>query len=289
MNRKITIAVKNPGEPWEKRIVEDVLSVYQQIVGGYIEGAYTTSFGVHVFCNEEGRLTEAREVHLLNTESPIPCSVDGICTDTSPAQPLNASAPIVLRPEEAVRVVMKLQFVKHWSLIASTPEGMTRLVTSEPPANRCPPPEKSPSKGCPLTPISTEHQDFRSDTDSLVRVPQRVKAPEPIALRLEGSDILSILEQESNAFIPIDVKPSGRTMDLSAIQLANAQLPIVSMPAGRSRPVSWLQYWNAPSPIALTAPCRLNDLTPVQPQNELAGTDVHQEGTATSVISLPSA
>ena len=56
MNRKITIAVKNPGEPWEKRIVEDVLPVHQQIVGEYIEGAYTTSFGVHVFCNEEGKL-----------------------------------------------------------------------------------------------------------------------------------------------------------------------------------------------------------------------------------------
>lgn len=61
MKRKITIAVKNPGEPWEKRIVEDVLPVYQQIVGGYIEGAYTTSFGVHVFCNEEGRLNNMKK------------------------------------------------------------------------------------------------------------------------------------------------------------------------------------------------------------------------------------
>ena len=61
MKRKITIAVKDPGEPWEKRVVEDELPVYQQIVGGYIEGAYTTSFGVHVFCNEEGRLNNMKK------------------------------------------------------------------------------------------------------------------------------------------------------------------------------------------------------------------------------------
>jgi hypothetical protein len=68
MKRKITIAVKNPGEPWEKRTVEDVLQVYQQIVGGYIEGAYTTSFGVHIFCNEEGKLNNMKRNIMTPTD-----------------------------------------------------------------------------------------------------------------------------------------------------------------------------------------------------------------------------
>ena len=58
--RKITIAVKNPGEGWEAREVEDTLPVYQQIVGGYIEGCYTTQSGIHIFGNEEARIVKLR-------------------------------------------------------------------------------------------------------------------------------------------------------------------------------------------------------------------------------------
>ena len=54
--KKITILVKEPGKDWEVREVEDTLPTYQKIVGGYIEGAGTTSTGVHIFCNEEGKL-----------------------------------------------------------------------------------------------------------------------------------------------------------------------------------------------------------------------------------------
>lgn len=54
--KKVLIAVKEPGKAWEAREVEDHLQVYQKIVGGYIEGAYTTKRGIHIFCNEEGRI-----------------------------------------------------------------------------------------------------------------------------------------------------------------------------------------------------------------------------------------
>lgn len=56
MTKKIDILIKEPGQPWRLATVEDTLPVYQQIVGGYIEGVTTTSTGVHIFANEEGKL-----------------------------------------------------------------------------------------------------------------------------------------------------------------------------------------------------------------------------------------
>ena len=56
MTKKIDILIKDPGQPWRLATVEDTLPVYQQIVGGYIEGVATTSIGVHIFANEEGKL-----------------------------------------------------------------------------------------------------------------------------------------------------------------------------------------------------------------------------------------
>ena len=53
---KVRIAVKDPGKAWEVREVEDDLEVYQEIVEGYIECAFTTSGGIHVFCNEFGKI-----------------------------------------------------------------------------------------------------------------------------------------------------------------------------------------------------------------------------------------
>ena len=54
--KKIRIAVKNPGEDWEIRTAEDALPTYQKIVGGYIEHFEDTASGVHLFCNEDGKL-----------------------------------------------------------------------------------------------------------------------------------------------------------------------------------------------------------------------------------------
>lgn len=64
--RKITIAVKNPGEGWEAREVEDTLPVYQQIVGGYIEGCNTTIRGIHLFGNEEARILKMKANVMTN-------------------------------------------------------------------------------------------------------------------------------------------------------------------------------------------------------------------------------
>lgn len=55
-NRMITILVKEPGKAWHAVEVEDDLKTYQDIVGGYIEGIATTSRGVLIFGNEEGKL-----------------------------------------------------------------------------------------------------------------------------------------------------------------------------------------------------------------------------------------
>lgn len=55
MNRKLTIAVKEPRKKWELRKVEDRLEVYQDIVGGYIEHCYTTKGGMLIFGNEFGK------------------------------------------------------------------------------------------------------------------------------------------------------------------------------------------------------------------------------------------
>ena len=54
--KKIVIGVKYPKQPWEAREVEDTLPVYQKIVGGYIEGCFTTQSGIHIFGNEEARI-----------------------------------------------------------------------------------------------------------------------------------------------------------------------------------------------------------------------------------------
>ena len=54
--RKITILIKEPGRSWHPAEVEDTLPVYQKIVGGYIEGLFTSPDGLHFFGNEEGKL-----------------------------------------------------------------------------------------------------------------------------------------------------------------------------------------------------------------------------------------
>lgn len=64
--RKITIAVKNPGDGWEAREVEDTLPVYQKIVGGLIEGCYTTIRRIHLFGNEEARILKMKANVMTN-------------------------------------------------------------------------------------------------------------------------------------------------------------------------------------------------------------------------------
>lgn len=56
MTKKITIGIKAPAKAWHFREVEDELSTYQQIVGGYIELVYAAPDGILLFGNEEGKL-----------------------------------------------------------------------------------------------------------------------------------------------------------------------------------------------------------------------------------------
>ena len=67
----ITIAVKAPKKNWERREVENTLESFQEIVGGYIEGYFTNIYGVHFFCNEEGKF--------LNLEPNLRFCGDIIC------------------------------------------------------------------------------------------------------------------------------------------------------------------------------------------------------------------
>ena len=71
MTKRITIAVKEPGQAWRIVQVEDSLPVLQKIVGGYIEGYTTDERGISYFCNDEGKLQ-----HL---EPNIPFGSDIIC------------------------------------------------------------------------------------------------------------------------------------------------------------------------------------------------------------------
>ena len=60
MARKIRIAVKMEGRPWERREVEDELKVYQELVNGNIECCYRTRTNMLIFGNEEGRIRKMK-------------------------------------------------------------------------------------------------------------------------------------------------------------------------------------------------------------------------------------
>lgn len=55
----VKIAVKEPGKRWEIRKVENSLSEYQKIVGGYIEHFYTHG-DYAFFCNENGKFMDLK-------------------------------------------------------------------------------------------------------------------------------------------------------------------------------------------------------------------------------------
>lgn len=57
--KKIRVAVKEPRKNWAIREVEDALPSYQKIVGGYIEGFYSSK-GLSFFCNEEGKFMDLK-------------------------------------------------------------------------------------------------------------------------------------------------------------------------------------------------------------------------------------
>ena len=53
---KIMIGIKKPRKGFEFAEVYNDLSVFQRIVGGYIEHYNTDENGLEYFCNEEGKL-----------------------------------------------------------------------------------------------------------------------------------------------------------------------------------------------------------------------------------------
>ena len=51
----INILVKRPGDDWKQVTIENELSEFQRIVGGYIE-TYDLGYDTLIICNEEGWL-----------------------------------------------------------------------------------------------------------------------------------------------------------------------------------------------------------------------------------------
>ena len=56
MDNKIHVMVKEPGEKWERREVDNTLRTFQGLVGGYIETVTVTPGRLVQIVNEEGKL-----------------------------------------------------------------------------------------------------------------------------------------------------------------------------------------------------------------------------------------
>lgn len=56
MDNKIHVMVKEPGEKWERREVDNTLRAFQGLVGGYIETVTVTPGRLVLIVNEEGKL-----------------------------------------------------------------------------------------------------------------------------------------------------------------------------------------------------------------------------------------
>lgn len=56
MDNKIHVMVKEPGEKWERREVDNTLRAFQGLVGGYIETVTVTPGRLALIVNKEGKL-----------------------------------------------------------------------------------------------------------------------------------------------------------------------------------------------------------------------------------------
>ena len=58
MAEKINVMVKEPGEKWQRREVDNNLRTFQGLVGGHIEAVNVTPDRLVLIVNEEGKLQE---------------------------------------------------------------------------------------------------------------------------------------------------------------------------------------------------------------------------------------
>lgn len=68
MAEKIHVMVKEPGEKWQRREVDNNLRTFQGMVGGHIEAVTVTPDRLVLIVNEEGKLQELPENVLFRND-----------------------------------------------------------------------------------------------------------------------------------------------------------------------------------------------------------------------------
>lgn len=68
MAEKIHVMVKEPGEKWQRREVDNTLRTFQGLVGGHIEAVTVTPDRLVLIVNEEGKLQELPENVLFRND-----------------------------------------------------------------------------------------------------------------------------------------------------------------------------------------------------------------------------
>ena len=68
MAEKIRVMVKEPGEKWQRREVDNTLRTFQGLVGGHIETVTVTPDRLVLIVNEEGKLQELPENVLFRND-----------------------------------------------------------------------------------------------------------------------------------------------------------------------------------------------------------------------------
>jgi hypothetical protein len=68
MAEKIHVMVKEPGEKWQRREVDNTLRTFQGLVGGHIETVTVTPDRLVLIVNEEGKLQELPENVLFRND-----------------------------------------------------------------------------------------------------------------------------------------------------------------------------------------------------------------------------
>lgn len=68
MAEKIHVMVKEPGEKWQRREVDNTLRTFQGLVGGHIETVTVTPDRLLLIVNEEGKLQELPENVLFRND-----------------------------------------------------------------------------------------------------------------------------------------------------------------------------------------------------------------------------
>lgn len=68
MAEKIHVMVKEPGEKWQRREVDNTLRTFQGMVGGHIETVTVTPDRLVLIVNEEGKLQELPENVLFRND-----------------------------------------------------------------------------------------------------------------------------------------------------------------------------------------------------------------------------